>query len=206
MWTQLQAGVITSFMLWTPLLLPFLQGRTHIFKIHARSMSVERDIRFELLARLCPNSTGELHVFISLLTQLCVCSVSLGSQCWVIPLSQALRSAVSARRQECSRSERAGRSPLRRTSWRQWTKSSNRTRNSALPRATWPTTSTWERSSVLPPKLSVENVVFHVFFLEVRNKWSVPNSRCVFIVFYSSGLLLPYGRDLRLQQHSLSHG
>jgi len=35
------------------------QGRTHIFKIHARSMSVERDIRFELLARLCPNSTGK---------------------------------------------------------------------------------------------------------------------------------------------------
>lgn len=39
--------------------LPDLEGRTHIFKIHARSMSVERDIRFELLARLCPNSTGE---------------------------------------------------------------------------------------------------------------------------------------------------
>lgn len=38
--------------------LPDLEGRTHIFKIHARSMSVERDIRFELLARLCPNSTG----------------------------------------------------------------------------------------------------------------------------------------------------
>lgn len=36
------------------------QGRTHIFKIHARSMSVERDIRFELLARLCPNSTGKM--------------------------------------------------------------------------------------------------------------------------------------------------
>lgn len=36
----------------------FSQGRTHIFKIHARSMSVERDIRYELLARLCPNSTG----------------------------------------------------------------------------------------------------------------------------------------------------
>uniref|UniRef100_A0A8C5SGX0 Proteasome 26S subunit, ATPase 2 n=1 Tax=Laticauda laticaudata TaxID=8630 RepID=A0A8C5SGX0_LATLA len=32
--------------------LPDLEGRTHIFKIHARSMSVERDIRFELLARL----------------------------------------------------------------------------------------------------------------------------------------------------------
>ncbi|KAL4697018.1 hypothetical protein H8959_002716 [Pygathrix nigripes] len=38
--------------------LPDLEGRTHICKIHARSMSVERDIRFELLARLCPNSTG----------------------------------------------------------------------------------------------------------------------------------------------------
>ncbi|GIY95021.1 26S proteasome regulatory subunit 7 [Caerostris extrusa] len=38
--------------------LPDLEGRTHIFRIHARSMSVERDIRFELLARLCPNSTG----------------------------------------------------------------------------------------------------------------------------------------------------
>ena len=38
--------------------LPDLEGRTHIFKIHARSMSVEKDIRFELLARLCPNCTG----------------------------------------------------------------------------------------------------------------------------------------------------
>ncbi|XP_065842762.1 26S proteasome regulatory subunit 7 [Oscarella lobularis] len=38
--------------------LPDLEGRAHIFKIHARSMSVERDIRYELLARLCPNSTG----------------------------------------------------------------------------------------------------------------------------------------------------
>merc|ERR1719477_317901 len=35
-----------------------LDGRTNIFKIHARSMSVEKDIRYELLARLCPNSTG----------------------------------------------------------------------------------------------------------------------------------------------------
>ncbi|XP_055900472.1 uncharacterized protein LOC129928733 [Biomphalaria glabrata] len=34
------------------------KGRTHICKIHARSMSVEKDIRYELLARLCPNSTG----------------------------------------------------------------------------------------------------------------------------------------------------
>ncbi|KAJ8319921.1 hypothetical protein KUTeg_001508 [Tegillarca granosa] len=38
--------------------LPELEGRSHIFKIHARSMSVEKDIRYELLARLCPNSTG----------------------------------------------------------------------------------------------------------------------------------------------------
>ncbi|XP_055354037.1 26S proteasome regulatory subunit 7 [Paramacrobiotus metropolitanus] len=38
--------------------LPDMEGRAHIFKIHARSMSVERDIRWELLARLCPNSTG----------------------------------------------------------------------------------------------------------------------------------------------------
>lgn len=38
--------------------LPDLEGRAHILKIHARSMSVERDIRYELIARLCPNSTG----------------------------------------------------------------------------------------------------------------------------------------------------
>ncbi|KAJ1920670.1 26S proteasome regulatory subunit 7 [Tieghemiomyces parasiticus] len=38
--------------------LPDLEGRSHILKIHARSMSVERDIRYELIARLCPNSTG----------------------------------------------------------------------------------------------------------------------------------------------------
>ncbi|KAF6025254.1 PSMC2 [Bugula neritina] len=38
--------------------LPDLEGRKHIFTIHARSMSVEKDIRYELLARLCPNSTG----------------------------------------------------------------------------------------------------------------------------------------------------
>lgn len=38
--------------------LPDLEGRTHIFKVHVNSMSVERDIRYELLARLCPNATG----------------------------------------------------------------------------------------------------------------------------------------------------
>eukprot|EP00243_Klebsormidium_subtile_P012239 TRINITY_DN7346_c1_g2_i1.p1 TRINITY_DN7346_c1_g2~~TRINITY_DN7346_c1_g2_i1.p1 ORF type:complete len:397 (+),score=129.48 TRINITY_DN7346_c1_g2_i1:311-1501(+) len=38
--------------------LPDLESRTQIFKIHSRTMNCERDIRFELLARLCPNSTG----------------------------------------------------------------------------------------------------------------------------------------------------
>lgn len=38
--------------------LPDLEGRTQIFQIHSRSLNCERDIRFELLARLCPNSTG----------------------------------------------------------------------------------------------------------------------------------------------------
>jgi 26S proteasome regulatory subunit T1 len=37
---------------------PELEGRVQIFHIHTRSMSVERGVRFELLARLCPNSTG----------------------------------------------------------------------------------------------------------------------------------------------------
>lgn len=38
--------------------LPDLEGRTHIFKIHAKTMAIDRDVRFELLARLCPNTTG----------------------------------------------------------------------------------------------------------------------------------------------------
>lgn len=38
--------------------LPDLEGRTNIFKIHAGHMSMEKNIRFELLARLCPNTTG----------------------------------------------------------------------------------------------------------------------------------------------------
>ncbi|OLY78205.1 26S protease regulatory subunit 7 [Smittium mucronatum] len=38
--------------------LPDLEGRAHILKIHAKSMSVERNIRYDLIARLCPNSTG----------------------------------------------------------------------------------------------------------------------------------------------------
>ena len=38
--------------------LPDLEGRANILRIHAKSMSVERDIRWELISRLCPNSTG----------------------------------------------------------------------------------------------------------------------------------------------------
>jgi 26S proteasome regulatory subunit T1 len=37
---------------------PDLEGRTEIFKIHSGNMNCDRDIRFELLARLCPNCTG----------------------------------------------------------------------------------------------------------------------------------------------------
>lgn len=38
--------------------LPDLDGRVHVFKIHARTMSMDKDIRFELIARLCPKTTG----------------------------------------------------------------------------------------------------------------------------------------------------
>jgi len=42
--------------------LPDLEGRGHILKIHSKRMNCDRDIRFELVARLCPNTTGaELH-------------------------------------------------------------------------------------------------------------------------------------------------
>ncbi|KAK7023825.1 AAA domain-containing protein [Favolaschia claudopus] len=37
---------------------PDMEGRAHILRIHARSMSVERDIRFDLIARLCQGTTG----------------------------------------------------------------------------------------------------------------------------------------------------
>jgi len=38
--------------------LPDLEGRTHILRIHAKSMNMERDIRYEVIARLCPDTTG----------------------------------------------------------------------------------------------------------------------------------------------------
>ena len=38
--------------------LPDLEGRKHILMIHTKRMSIDRDIRFELIARLCPHTTG----------------------------------------------------------------------------------------------------------------------------------------------------
>ncbi|EQB61747.1 26s protease regulatory subunit 7 [Vairimorpha apis BRL 01] len=38
--------------------LPDLEGRTAILKIHAKTMSVDKNIRFELIARLCNDATG----------------------------------------------------------------------------------------------------------------------------------------------------
>lgn len=38
--------------------LPKLEGRTRIFEIHSKTLNVEKGIRWELLARLCPNTTG----------------------------------------------------------------------------------------------------------------------------------------------------
>jgi len=38
--------------------LPDLEGRTHILRIHSKRMNCDRGIRFELIARLCPNTTG----------------------------------------------------------------------------------------------------------------------------------------------------
>ncbi|BGP22646.1 26S proteasome regulatory subunit 7 [Rhodotorula toruloides] len=38
--------------------LPDNKDHVHILRIYTRSMAVERNIRFDLVARLCPNSTG----------------------------------------------------------------------------------------------------------------------------------------------------
>ena len=38
--------------------IPDLNGRVEILKIHCRNIRVDRDIRYELIARLCPNTTG----------------------------------------------------------------------------------------------------------------------------------------------------
>merc|ERR1712096_396319 len=38
--------------------LPDLEGRVQIFKINAKTMAFDKEVRYELVARLCPNSTG----------------------------------------------------------------------------------------------------------------------------------------------------
>jgi len=38
--------------------LPDLDGRANILRIHAKPMSCERNIRWELISRMCPNATG----------------------------------------------------------------------------------------------------------------------------------------------------
>lgn len=38
--------------------LPDLEGRVGIFKINAKTIAFDKDIRFELIARMCPQSTG----------------------------------------------------------------------------------------------------------------------------------------------------
>uniref|UniRef100_A0A915P0S4 26S proteasome regulatory subunit 7 n=1 Tax=Meloidogyne floridensis TaxID=298350 RepID=A0A915P0S4_9BILA len=37
---------------------PDLEARANILKIHTKRMSVDRNIRYELISRLCPNTTG----------------------------------------------------------------------------------------------------------------------------------------------------
>merc|ERR1712194_617646 len=38
--------------------LPDLEGRAHILRINSKTVAMDRDVRFELLSRLCPNTTG----------------------------------------------------------------------------------------------------------------------------------------------------
>lgn len=80
-------------------------------------MSVERDIRFELLARLCPNSTGKLMLFIFLDNFVDTSSALVVSVEFVYPfLSKALRFAVFAQRQACLLSEHVEKLQPRKTS------------------------------------------------------------------------------------------
>ncbi|RHY11570.1 hypothetical protein DYB25_001955 [Aphanomyces astaci] len=50
---------------------PELEGRTQILQIHAKSMSCDRNIRFELIARLCPNTTGTTQRYVVKLRSVC---------------------------------------------------------------------------------------------------------------------------------------
>jgi 26S proteasome regulatory subunit T1 len=102
--------------------LPDLDGRTHIFKIHAKQMSVDREIRYDLLARLCPNTTG-----LSLYSQtLLYCG----------PCVQALKFVRYALNPACSLSDPAVKWPPRRTSLMPFRRLSRATRSSAALHAT----------------------------------------------------------------------
>lgn len=109
--------------------LPDLEGRSHIFKIHARSMSVERDIRFELLARLCPNSTGNIFYLFFYYS-----SKHIFRKCFL--LKQVLKFDLCVPKLECLPSVPEGRWPQRKTFWKPSTKSLNPTPSSALRLAT----------------------------------------------------------------------
>ena len=88
-------------------------------KIHARSMSVERDIRYELIARLCPNATG----------------AELRSVCTEAGMF-AIRSRRKVKKQRCSWNHRW---PLKKTFWTLSTKSSKAMQSfHRLPNISWP--------------------------------------------------------------------
>lgn len=186
LWTWIAAG--WSHHLFHPMntpVLPLLQGRTHIFKIHARSMSVERDIRFELLARLCPNSTGKLNEFLYLNSSVCApCPWQSVLSCLSLSLPGAeIRSvcteagmfAIRARRKIATEKD--------------FLEAVNKViksyaKFSATPRYM---TYNWSLGMLfLFPRNFLWNknpsAVIHVLFLEDKNKWSVPRSRFVFIV------------------------
>ena len=38
---------------------PNAEGRESILRIHVKKMSVDRQIRYDLIARMCPNATGK---------------------------------------------------------------------------------------------------------------------------------------------------
>ena len=55
---RLEFFFVSCFFIKVEFGLPDLEGRAHILSIHSKSMNVDRDIRYELIARLCPNTTG----------------------------------------------------------------------------------------------------------------------------------------------------
>lgn len=110
-------------------------------------MNIERDIRFELLARLCPNSTGSISFF-----QILCCSLIFlyyliwrkwCTEVFVTDTNCGVQGpifGVFAQRQACTPFELAGRRWLRKTSWRPLIRSSKDTRSLVRHLNTWCTT------------------------------------------------------------------